>query len=362
MFSTPNVFIDFCNQFKLCAVITDSEGNIKQQSEPALDLFLTTGVSLQSKLETNIRFLFTNNVKNAEIVVTFVGNFKQFDVVFFGKALYKFFLFKEKCVSQMVVSSVDTAEKLASMMRLSDGIAHNLRSPLMTLNNIADFMAMIVRKWQEAYDNSHKNCPFKVKQDEIGKLLTQMQHDIVVNVVLMSDIIDALSIYRQTDRKNKYQNIDIYELVYNIAKMIEYNAKIDVTVKIKKMSNLPLVYCIPADLQVVFANLFENAIEQMLEQQVEQGKINVYFEMKDESIQIKVRDNAGGIPIELLISNELFEPFATKKIGGTGLGLHSCFKIIEEHGGNIMARNFKNHDNCGAEFVINIPIKIREDI
>ena len=64
-----------------------------------------------------------------------------------------------------------------------------------------------------------------------------------------------------------------------------------------------------------------------------------------------------GITKELLDTNALFEPFiTTKKNEGTGLGLHSSFKIIKEHRGNIYARNHKSRIGIGAEFIVILPV------
>ena len=50
-------------------------------------------------------------------------------------------------------------------------------------------------------------------------------------------------------------------------------------------------------------------------------------------IRTFVRDEGEGIPDE--VQEKIFEPFFTTKQGGTGLGLATCFRIIEEHNGQI---------------------------
>jgi two-component system sensor histidine kinase HydH len=60
------------------------------------------------------------------------------------------------------------------------------------------------------------------------------------------------------------------------------------------------------------------------------------FEEKDNSV-IEISDTGSGIPEEILPN--IFEPLFTTKIGGTGLGLPICEKIIAEHNGSIAVKN-----------------------
>jgi signal transduction histidine kinase len=69
-------------------------------------------------------------------------------------------------------------------------------------------------------------------------------------------------------------------------------------------------------------------------------------------IQLEVTDNGDGIPADLL--DNLFEPYVTTKTRGTGLGLAVVKKIVEEHGGVVMADNLPD---SGARFIIRLPTK-----
>jgi len=51
---------------------------------------------------------------------------------------------------------------------------------------------------------------------------------------------------------------------------------------------------------------------------------------------------------------KLFEKFVTKSNKGTGLGLYICKKIIEAHGGMIIAKN--NTESEGATFTFTVPL------
>src|SRR5574337_1370566 len=88
-----------------------------------------------------------------------------------------------------------------------------------------------------------------------------------------------------------------------------------------------------AKLQQAFLSIFRNACEAMspgghLNIQVTQHRAGRGLE-----VQILIQNN--GVPIPAEIVDKVFEPFFTTKRSGTGLGLSSVKKIVEEHGGTI---------------------------
>ena len=120
---------------------------------------------------------------------------------------------------------------------------------------------------------------------------------------------------------------------------------------VKVVKPLYYVYVDPDRLREVITNLFDNAIKY-----TEEGKISVGLSGNDRVVQCYVRDTGPGIPAEDL--PHLFQKFyrvdnsATRTIGGTGLGLFICRKIIELYHGRIWAES-KVGD--GSSFYINLP-------
>jgi len=250
-------------------------------------------------------------------------------------------------------------EKLSAITRLSDGIAHNLRSPLMALRGISDYMVFLVANWEQVLAQGCLDCKLKKNKEKTSYLLRQMRDDIRNNVTVITDIINDLRAYNQVDRSNDFVETDIYDLICKVIKMLVYNTKLaSEIIFVPPDKKLPLVHCIPSDIQVVLTNLIENAIEQIISAKVKQGKIFVSVKQQDQNVVIKVKDNGGGISEDILKHNKLFEPFiTTKKNEGTGLGLHSSFKIVKEHRGNIYAKNHNCKIGKGAEFVVVLPIR-----
>lgn len=88
---------------------------------------------------------------------------------------------------------------------------------------------------------------------------------------------------------------------------------------------------------------------------------------ENKKVIIKIKDNAGGIPINLI--NKIFDPYFTTKHQsiGTGIGLYMCSEIITKHlHGKITVKNETyNHKGTiyeGAEFKIELPINPKEKL
>jgi signal transduction histidine kinase len=106
-------------------------------------------------------------------------------------------------------------------------------------------------------------------------------------------------------------------------------------------------------LRTVLVNLFLNAIDAM----PGGGSLEVSLDVADgDTASLAVRDTGTGIPSA--IADRLFTPFATTKPTGTGLGLSLSKRIVEEHGGTLVAQN---RPEGGACFTITLPLSGIED-
>jgi signal transduction histidine kinase len=115
-------------------------------------------------------------------------------------------------------------------------------------------------------------------------------------------------------------------------------------------------------LKQVFMNLLANAyqaIEERVGESAETGTIRLTTRASAEGITISVRDTGVGIPPEAL--GRIFEPFfTTKRVGaGTGLGLSTCYSIVERHGG---ALRVESRPGEGSTFAIFLPLRAEEGV
>ncbi len=115
----------------------------------------------------------------------------------------------------------------------------------------------------------------------------------------------------------------------------------------------PLYYASvdPDRFREVITNLFDNAVKY-----TDNGKISIGVTGNDQVVQCYIRDTGAGIPADDV--PHLFQKFyrvdssATRTVGGTGLGLFICRKIIELYNGRIWVESKLGE---GSTFYINLP-------
>jgi PAS domain S-box-containing protein len=119
----------------------------------------------------------------------------------------------------------------------------------------------------------------------------------------------------------------------------------------KVVKPLYYVYADPDRVREVITNLFDNACKY-----TESGKISLGLTGNNDVVQLYIRDTGAGIPAEDI--PHLFQKFyrvdssATRTIGGTGLGLFICRKIIELYQGRLWV---ESQLGKGSTFFINLP-------
>jgi PAS domain S-box-containing protein len=126
---------------------------------------------------------------------------------------------------------------------------------------------------------------------------------------------------------------------------------IDTSGGMKTIQPLYFSYIDPDRVREVITNVFDNAVKYTSE-----GRITIGLTGDARVVQVKISDTGAGIPEEDL--PHLFQKFyrvdnsATRAVGGTGLGLFICKKIIELYNGRIWAESKPGE---GSTFYINLP-------
>jgi signal transduction histidine kinase len=221
------------------------------------------------------------------------------------------------------------AEKLASIGRISAGIAHEIRNPLTSVK-------LNIQKLSQSD-----------RLDEIEKEhLSLSQEGIVQMEKFIKDLLDFT---RASELNLNHFSIEqiLDESIKIVADSLELKK---IVLKKDYEQGLPRVLVDGDKMRQVFLNVLRNAYETA----EEGGSIKVSLSLlKDESgkkIKVEIADNGSGIPPEK--REIIFEPFYTTKSSGIGLGLPNARKIIEQHKGSIKVKDdFKQ----GACFEILIP-------
>ncbi len=221
------------------------------------------------------------------------------------------------------------AEKLASIGRISAGIAHEIRNALTSVKlNIQKLVQ------SDRLDETEKEH-LSISQEGIGQM------EKFVKELLDFTRVSELNL----DRFSIEQILD--ESIKTLADTLELKK---VVLEKSYEEGLPQVLVDADKLKQVFLNILRNAYEAV----EEKGKINIFLsllkEQEGSKIRVFISDDGSGIPEEN--RETVFEPFYTTKASGIGLGLPIARKIIEQHRGTIRV---KENAAQGTSFEILIP-------
>ena len=224
----------------------------------------------------------------------------------------------------------------AAMGEMIAMLAHQWRQPLQATSMLIQQLSL------EKMIDGH------ISDETLEKVTTNAQKQIEY----MSKTIDDFRDYFRSD-KNK-GHIKVSSLIEKLRELMAYTLKVDdITLHIDIEDDIEIQVHINEIVQVLM-NIVKNARDALIE--LKQSKKEIYIKSytKDENIIIKINDNAGGIPSNLI--GQVFDAyFSTKKNkNGTGLGLYMSKNIIENHGNGLLL--VKNEEE-GAMFTIILPIK-----
>ncbi|MDZ8184996.1 MAG: PAS domain S-box protein [Nostoc sp. ChiSLP02] len=270
-------------------------------------------------------------------------------------------------------------EKMSSLGQLVAGVAHEINNPTSFIysniepaNEYINNLLELIQLYQQYYPN-----PPQVIQDRIESIdleflmadLVKLLSSMKMGADRIKKIVLSLRNFSRMDEA-EYKTVDIHSGIDSTLVILEHRFKaqhnrpaIEI---IKEYGHLPLVECYPGQINQVFMNILVNALDALEErdskrsiEQIQQtpSTIRIRTEVSDpKQILITFADNGPGIPENVL--KRLFDPFfTTKPVGiGTGLGLSISYQIIvDKHQGKFTCLSTPGQ---GAEFQIEIPIKL----
>jgi signal transduction histidine kinase len=231
-------------------------------------------------------------------------------------------------------AQLQQAEKSAVIGRLGSAIAHEIRNPLNYINLTLDHLR--ARLAPET----------TIKREIFERLITQLKTEVAR---INRQISDFLNYSRPL--KLNLQATDMKEVVEDSLHIIEPEAREqNITINLMADENLPAANADGEQLHLVFNNLFINAM-QALENRG--GCLNIAISPAEYTLRIEISDTGCGISEEDL--PKIFEPYFSTKETGTGLGLATVKKIIDDHKGNIEVESKLNE---GTKFTIELPKKV----
>ena len=242
------------------------------------------------------------------------------------------------------------AERLSSLGQLIGGIAHNLKTPIMSISGAAEGLTDLVKEYDSSIDDPEVNSQ---DHHDIAKDMNEWIGKIKEYTAYMSDIITAVKGQAVTLSETENVSFDIDELVKRVNILMKHelkNAIIYLNVHMKAPKSTKIHGDINSLVQVV-NNMISNAI-QAYDGKPEQN-IDFNLEKKDNNLIISIKDYGAGLPQK--VQDKLFkEMITTKGKNGTGLGLYMSYSTIKAHfNGDI---TFETEENKGTTFNIILPL------
>ena len=212
------------------------------------------------------------------------------------------------------------SSKLAAIGTLASGVAHELNNPLAAVRGYVELLLRSCRNADPAaYDTLKRIVYLTERMAKISGQLLNLSHKSNIDEIGICSLKDSIS--------------DIVDLTYKQFQLNEISIQID-------YSATDFVVC--GDLTRmagVFQNLLNNSSDAFLSNPSLTRKSQIEIAVADASdssyLDITYKDNAGGIPADVL--PRIFDPFFTTKGvgGGTGLGLSLIRSSLEEIDGSI---------------------------
>lgn len=242
-------------------------------------------------------------------------------------------------------------ERLASLGQLIGGIAHNLKTPIMSISGAAEGLTDLIKEYDSSIGDPEVN-----NQDhhDIAKDMDSWVEKIKEYTSYMSDIITAVKGQAVTLSETEDMSFDVEELLKCVNILMRHelkNAIVYLNVSMKTDENI-LIHGDVNSLVQVINNMVSNAI-QAYEGKTEQN-IDLIVDKKDNNLLISVKDYASGLPKK--VKEKLFkEMITTKGKNGTGLGLYMSYSTIRAHfNGNILV---DSEEGKGTTFTIVLPLQ-----
>ncbi|WP_394201203.1 ATP-binding protein [Shewanella waksmanii] len=255
-------------------------------------------------------------------------------------------LLEETTEAHQLRQANDEASRLASLGELSAGIAHEINNPTGLIVHSISQLQQVIADCQPAFDSYQKQNPFwLITGLAPEQALDEAYHScntIEEGAQRISRIVSDLKRYALPTISSEQTLVSLNEVV-NVSLRLTANQIKTFQVSIQLSQPEAMVYGDAQQLQQVLINLIQNACHAC-----EAGKGNLVIETrtKDQQAILSVTDNGCGMSRSTLA--RVTEPFFTTRrtVGGSGLGLSVCSRIIKAHKGELLMTSKLKQGTC----------------
>lgn len=286
------------------------------------------------------------------------------------------FLMSEITDRKNLESQLSQVQKLESIGQLAAGIAHEINTPTQFVGDNIHFLkdsvqdiGRLLNEYDALIQNLKGGQALNGRLEKIEQLKEEIDLEYLVEeipsaieqsiegVQRVSKIVSAMKEFSHPGIEEKVP-VDINKALENTIMVSRNEWKYVAEIETDFAEALPLVSCLPGELNQVFLNIIINAahaIGDTLDQDnSKKGKITIRTRKVGKWVEVLISDNGTGIP--RYAQSKIFDPFfTTKEVGkGTGQGLAISHNVIvTKHHGTL---TFDTEEGKGTTFKIRLPI------
>ena len=235
--------------------------------------------------------------------------------------------------------SARAQERLAQVSSMTGGLAHEIKNPLSTL----------VLNAQLLDEDLEESIP----DADARRRLHRRVEALVRETVRLRGILEDFLRYAGRLRLDA-QKIDLAALVSDLVDFFHPQCDQASILLRAEVPSVPVLAEVDEPhFKQAMLNLMLNAVQAMdgvAASASPRGELMVRLESDSEEIRVHVIDTGPGIPASRV--DEIFRPYVSGKPGGSGLGLPTARRIIEEHGGELSVHS---EPGRGSDFLIRMP-------
>lgn len=216
------------------------------------------------------------------------------------------------------------AERLVSLGRVAQGVAHELNTPLATIRTLASDMRATLRS---AQSESPDDLQWKRLALDIDESATLVHDETLRLGRITQSLLAGGDLVRSTIRGEVPVGAVVERARALVFAGVRQGPRVSVGVGVDALR----VTADPDRMVQVIVNLLQNAYDAVREEP--HGTVEIRAESKGDDAFIYVEDNGAGVSDE--VRKRLFEPFATTKTHGTGLGLYTSYMLVRAMDGDL---------------------------
>lgn len=242
-------------------------------------------------------------------------------------------------------------ERLASLGQMIGGIAHNLKTPIMSIAGATEGLSDLIKEYDSSIDD-----PEVTAQDhhEIASDMNVWIEKIRTHLSYMSDVITAIKGQAVNFADQTSTSFTVKELMNYVDILMKHELK-NALINLKSQAYIDVETEVKGNINSlvqVINNIISNAIQAYQSRGETNKDIDFRIYKEGSNIIFKIQDYAGGLPQN--VQEKLFkEMITTKGKNGTGLGLFMSYSNIKAHfSGNLRYETSSE----GTSFFIEIPM------